>query len=85
MSNQQDKKSEPERGTITIVHHFEDGRIEVEKVRSVIRRGGKARVVTPEMRKAVEDRREAYLAELRARIGPRKSGKAKPAPRKRAA
>jgi hypothetical protein len=37
------------------------------------------------MRQAIEDRREAYLAELRARIGPRKTTKPKASPRKRAA
>lgn len=82
---QNEKKEEQEYGIVTIMHHFEDGHIEVEHQRTPIYCNRKAKPVTPEMRKAIEDRREAYLAELRARIGSCKTSKPKASPRKRAA
>lgn len=83
MANNENKTQEL--GRVTVVYHHEDGTVEVDEQVTPIYRNRKGKPVTPEMRKAIEDRREAYLAELRARIGPRKSGKAKPASRKRAA
>ena len=81
----QNKEPKMEHGFMLVSYYDEHGNHFTKKVPTVVQRGGKVRPVTPEMRQAIEDRREAYLAELRARVGPRKSSKAKPSPRKRAA